>query len=326
MVSIIIPSYNRETLIQDTLNSIIAQTYQQWEALVIDDNSTDSTCEVVQHFSDNDLRIKLIKRKREPKGGSVCRNIGIENAKGEYLIFLDSDDVLAPHCLENRVYYMDQNPDIHFAVFQMGVLSHDGVSRNEKLIKKKENYLYAFLQHDLPWTITGPIWKTDFMKNEIVGYNENYPRLQDPELNTRVLLKNEVKFHVLEDSEPDCYYRAHSDKVFNMSILLTGFELYIHEFYYEIKKRTDFEQCVNQLKFCYIEAIKGFYAYNKNNFTKEDIIQLKRITDFSFKNSIISSKTNILSSVLILLYKLKINKIPFGKYLLRFVMKMIKKS
>ena len=92
VVSIIIPSFNREILIQETLDSVLQQTYPRWEAIVIDDGSLDKTCEVVQSYSDKDQRIKLIKRDRQPKSASVCRNIGIENAKGKYALFLDSDD------------------------------------------------------------------------------------------------------------------------------------------------------------------------------------------------------------------------------------------
>lgn len=324
LVSIIIPSFNRESLIKETLDSLISQTYPNWEALVVDDGSTDATCDVVQGYSGKDKRINLIRRKREPKGASVCRNIGIENAIGEYIIFLDSDDILTPNCLENRISFFEQYPDLDFAVFQMGVLSHDGHYKSQKIIKKKSNYLYSFLSHDLPWTITGPIWKTIFIKNEIIGFNETYPRLQDPEFHTRALMVEGVKFHVLADSEPDCYYRAHSDKVFNVSILLNGFLLYIQEFLEKTSSRADSEQCKFHLKRSYIEAIRGFYSYNKGNFTNENLVQLKQISDFSYKNKIIKYRTKYLTSVLIFLYRIRIDKLILGKYVLRLIMKLIK--
>lgn len=326
MVSIIIPTFNRETLIQETLNSIIGQTYQNWEALVVDDNSTDKTCDIIRNFSKKDSRIKFIKRNRDPKGAPVCRNIGIKNAKGEYVIFLDSDDLLTPFCLQKRVLYMEQNPLLDFAVFQMGILTTDGTFRNDKLTQMRNNYLYAFLRHDLPWQTTSPIWHTDFIKINMLEYNEKYPRLQDPEFHTRVLLIDDVKFKVDIDSNPDYFYRFHSNKVFNATILLKGFELYIFEFYERIKNRTDFLDCRNQLKFCFIEALKGFYSYNANKYTKENIVQLISITSFAFKEEIISHKIYLYSKLLIQFYRIRIYKIPYGKYILRFVMKLIKNS
>ncbi len=95
LVSVIIPTYNRAHTLTKTLNSVLNQTYQNWECLIIDDGSNDKTEEVISIFL-KDHRFKFLKRsEKQPKGAATCRNIGLENAKGSYIQFLDSDDFLA---------------------------------------------------------------------------------------------------------------------------------------------------------------------------------------------------------------------------------------
>lgn len=118
LVSVIIPSYNRDTLIGETLNSIMSQTYTNWECIVVDDGSTDNSIYIIESFCKKDKRFRFYKRHRSPKGAQVCRNIGIENTNGKYTIFLDSDDLLANNCIENRVNYIEKNNGLSFVVFQ----------------------------------------------------------------------------------------------------------------------------------------------------------------------------------------------------------------
>lgn len=109
LISIIIPSFNRATLIGETLESVLAQTYTNWECIVVDDGSTDNTLEVVEGFCKNDSRFSLHIRNREPKGAQVCRNIGIESSKSDWITFLDSDDILLPNKLELQVDVLYKN-------------------------------------------------------------------------------------------------------------------------------------------------------------------------------------------------------------------------
>src|SRR5579875_652313 len=102
VVSIITPSFNRADIVGETAASIFNQTYPHWEWVIVDDGSTDNSWEVLQQLAAKDERVKIFRRNREPKGACACRNIAIENCSGEYLIFLDTDDLLASFCLEQR--------------------------------------------------------------------------------------------------------------------------------------------------------------------------------------------------------------------------------
>ncbi len=104
LISIIIPTYNRAHLIGETLESVSAQTYQNWECIVVDDMSTDYTVELMEFFCKKDKRFQFYHRpETRKKGASVCRNFGLEKSKGELIQFLDSDDLLAKNKLEEQV-------------------------------------------------------------------------------------------------------------------------------------------------------------------------------------------------------------------------------
>jgi len=326
LVSVIIPSFNRELLIAETLDSILAQTYSSWEAIVVDDGSADNTCQLVKSYSDRDQRIKLIQRNREPKGASVCRNIGLENAKGKYVIFLDSDDLLSPDCLENRVRFMNEHPELNFAVFQMICFDEKGLMENLKLTNKRDSYLHSYLRHDLPWTITGPIWTDDFIKKHLKGFNESYPRLQDPEFNTRALLVENVRFEVLFNSKPDSFYRSHFAKAFNVAVMLKGFNLYISEFLPLVKNRADYEECRKQLKQCYIEALRSFYSYYEPKYRNESIKLIGELRKTASKGHVIGPYTGILTTFLTTAYSMNLAASSAGKKVLKLIMKLIKMS
>lgn len=94
MVSIVMPCYNGEDFIKETIDSVLKQTYTNWELLVIDDGSKDDSPSIVNKYASDDSRIKLIKQQNA--GSAVARNNGIRYSKGQFLALLDSDDILKP--------------------------------------------------------------------------------------------------------------------------------------------------------------------------------------------------------------------------------------
>lgn len=114
LVSVIIPLYNRAPLILETLGSVLEQTYRPIELIVIDDESTDNSIEIVKHFkSENNsdqFRIKISKQKNS--GAPTARNRGIFSSKGKYLQFLDSDDILKPSKLQEEIKVLETNRNL----------------------------------------------------------------------------------------------------------------------------------------------------------------------------------------------------------------------
>ena len=107
LVSIIMPSYNTAGYISETIESVLAQTYANWELIIVDDCSTDNTDEVVKPFL-TDKRIKYLKNEKN-SGAAVSRNYALREAKGKWIAFLDSDDLWLPEKLEKQIAFMEKN-------------------------------------------------------------------------------------------------------------------------------------------------------------------------------------------------------------------------
>lgn len=117
LVSIIMPTYNRKNTIERAINSIIRQTYTNWELLIIDDKSTDETEKIIRNISNRDKRIRYILN-RGKKGVSGARNVGLLNARGEYISFLDSDDEwMENHLSDSIEILMQKEVNMSFALW-----------------------------------------------------------------------------------------------------------------------------------------------------------------------------------------------------------------
>ena len=112
-VSIITPTFNSERFIAETILSVQAQTYQDWEMIIIDDCSTDKTAKIVASFQEKDSRIKYFYNSNN-KGSAFSRNLALQNAKGKWIAFLDSDDLWHPEKLEKQIEFMTKN-NYHFS-------------------------------------------------------------------------------------------------------------------------------------------------------------------------------------------------------------------
>src|SRR5262245_22715896 len=106
MVSIIVPTRDRRVLLSETIDSVCAQTYDNWELVVVDDASTDGTAEFVRDLEHDDARVKFVSLACTQTGAPAARNLGVSHARGPLIVFLDSDDLLAPSCMARRVEVM----------------------------------------------------------------------------------------------------------------------------------------------------------------------------------------------------------------------------
>lgn len=111
LVSIIMPSYNTAKCIAESIQSVLAQSYKNWELLIVDDCSTDNSMDVIRSF--NDPRIKLLKNDKN-SGAAISRNYALREAKGKWIAFLDSDDLWMPEKLMMQINFMKKN-DYHFS-------------------------------------------------------------------------------------------------------------------------------------------------------------------------------------------------------------------
>lgn len=126
LVSIIMPNYNSARFIEESINSVINQTYKNWELIICDDNSTDNSKDIAKNYESGDQRIKVIQNKFK-KGAPGARNSCIEFSSGKYIAFLDSDDIWYPNKLDLQVSFMKDN-NYDFVYSYHDLINESGVN------------------------------------------------------------------------------------------------------------------------------------------------------------------------------------------------------
>lgn len=187
-VSIIISTYNRASIIGETINSVIEQSYFNWECIIVDDGSTDNTEEVVANFEAKDSRIKYFSRPNNlPKGPNSARNYGICKSKGNYIISLDSDDWILPNHLEKKISIFKQNPSID-AVLSKTIMVNDHKEEilREERTKLSNNLLEDFITLKISWYMHDIMWNKTFFEGKKL-YNENLLKWLDRDFHIRRL-------------------------------------------------------------------------------------------------------------------------------------------
>ena len=123
-VSVVIPTYNRGELLCETIDSVLAQTYHDFEIIVVDDGSTDNTAQLLSRYQDD---VRLVYRAHKNSGVAATRNYGIRLARGEFLAFLDSDDRWLPQKLERQVQFADAHPEYGLIATEISNFNKRGV-------------------------------------------------------------------------------------------------------------------------------------------------------------------------------------------------------
>ncbi|MBE5942915.1 MAG: glycosyltransferase family 2 protein [Lachnospiraceae bacterium] len=170
LVSIIMPSYNTAEYIAESIQSVLSQSYLDWELIVVDDCSTDNTDEVIKPYL-ADERIKYIKNATN-SGAAVSRNRALCEARGKWIAFLDSDDIWMPDKLEKQVSYMEEN-DYHFSYTNYSEINADGIRNGVTVSGPRRITKTGMFNYCWPGCLTvmydaetiGPIQIVDIKKN-----------------------------------------------------------------------------------------------------------------------------------------------------------------
>lgn len=209
MVSIIVTCYNQEDFIAKALNSVLKQTYPNWECLIIDDGSTDKSKTIVQAFEEKDARFKYVYQKNQ--GVTAARNYGFKLAQGNFIQFLDGDDWLSEQKLEKHLRYLESNLNIDI-VYSPYTHFYDESAKMESYSYRNitENPLHEFLffwDRGVSITPHAPLFrKSVWLENEIPFATDYHDRYEDWVFWITIALKP-VKFGFLEDAL--VYYRIH---------------------------------------------------------------------------------------------------------------------
>ncbi|MDA9894029.1 glycosyltransferase family 2 protein [bacterium] len=186
--SIILPTFNRGHMIHHAIESVLTQTYKEWELIIVDDGSTDKTKDIIDKFIAKDKRVKYLHQKNKER--SAARNNGIKEAKGDWICFLDSDDIYYTNHLDefkNLIKVKRLKRGLYFSGLSFGNYSD---STEEYDLSYKNNIEFVLLN-----TIGTPracVHKSILLKHQ---FNEKIRIGEDRELWSRILKKNALYFH-----------------------------------------------------------------------------------------------------------------------------------
>ena len=234
-ISVGIPFYNAENFLSDTITSIISQTYKNWELILVDDGSSDSSLKIANYYAQKNSRIRVIsdgKNKKLP----IRLNQLISESKGDYIARIDADDIMHPQRLEKQIDFLQKNQQ--YDLVSSGLISIN--NQNEVKGFRCVSQLYdEFSKPSLTYPVVHPsvmARKSWYLRNQ---YSERYPRAEDFELWTRSIINNDFRMAVLPDlllyyreegnlsrdkiikSYKDLLkiYKSYSKKFFNFNIL-----------------------------------------------------------------------------------------------------------
>lgn len=163
-VSIIVPSYNRRDFISETLDSVLAQTFSSWECIIVDDGSIDDTEAILQpYLTDSRIRYE-IRPCTMKKGANSCRNYGFKIARGEYIKFLDSDDLLTPDCIAEQLDILDASGHLKVCFSYGRYFNNETKELEEPWSRNTEypDYLEGHILNEIRWAVSDPLWRKAF--------------------------------------------------------------------------------------------------------------------------------------------------------------------
>lgn len=302
LVSILIPNYNKAPYIRETLDSVLAQTYTNWECIIVDDHSTDDSWEILQEYQAKDSRFKIYKRPDHlPKGGNACRNYAFKLSKGEYVNWFDSDDVMEDFFLRKRVDLFIEKNKLNY-VIGSGRRFQESLKDSEIVFSPYfylDDILNSFLRFDPPWLAPSCTFSRIFLLKNKLFWTEEIQVLQDVVFNLEVYLSS--KNYAVVNSDPDWHWRldkSKKSKSFTINHIenLKTFNQLINK-YGKFKSTSKID--TNQFRLSCLEI----FLFTKN---KYGFRWIKKIVFSFFRNKILSisqTKTVLIDFILFLLVK-----------------------
>lgn len=243
LVSIITPTFNSEKYISQTIHSVLNQTHQNWEMLIVDDCSSDETFSIISKFATQDSRIKVFKLDKN-SGAGVARNFAIQQAIGNYIAFLDADDLWKPEKLEKQINFMEMQK-IPFTFSFYETMDEEGNLRNET-ITTPSKISYSDLYY-CNWigNLTG-IYSVDFFGKIPIS---SIKKRQDWMLWLQIVKQIENAIPVPESL---AYYRVREDSISASKWKLIKYNFKVFRNFHQ---RNFFFACLDTMQFLYVQLL-----------------------------------------------------------------------
>lgn len=168
-VSIIVPTYNRRELICETIESIVRQSYTNWELIVVDDGSSDGTNDIIRNYIKKDKRVHYFNRPPHlPKGANSCRNYGLSKCTGQFVKWVDSDDILKKNNLELQVTALieDTNKKVCLGYSQFFFNTTDKLENYWSRTMESDKYFVDHLKNNIRWHLGAMLWRREWFHHE----------------------------------------------------------------------------------------------------------------------------------------------------------------
>jgi glycosyltransferase involved in cell wall biosynthesis len=297
-ISVVIPTYNRAGLIKKTIECVLAQTYRDFEIIIIDDGSKDNTNEVAASF--NNKNIRYIKHPKN-LGATAARNTGIKAAGGEWIAFLDSDDIWLNDKLEKQVKAINCLPD-DYAVIHCGIQYFDfetGEFISERIARENINEVVKSNLGVIPQTSSMLIKKSALF--DIGMFDEKLPAMQEAELGLKLAQK--YKFKLVDEFLVHCI--KNHDQIMSKPSLYVNAKEIVLENHRNLLSR--------ELIFNYCNIIAGDSIVNNNIPKAKKYLKEAIKYKFSLKPFLSFLAINIFPVLLVSLYKKKYIKNGWSK-------------
>lgn len=286
LVSIIIPCYNAEKYLAETLDSVLAQTYTSWECIIVDDHSTDNSLEIIQRYCKNyPGKFTLFTNPR--KGACAARNVGFEHSTGDYIQYLDADDLISYNKLEVQLNLISNNQDVlstcYWGRFFKSI--DDYLPENQCSFKNYNSSIELlqdiWLKEEM---FANSVWLTPRKLIERAGlWNENLLVNQDGEFFFRVLLHAKKIFF---SHKAHVYYRTGANNVVSKSFTeeklasrLMSYKLYEKILEIDSTQRTKQALSKNYMDFIYRNYPKNMHLTNQaKEYIKSLNVKVKPLT------------------------------------------------
>lgn len=287
LVSIIIPTHNRGDILGETLDSILAQTYGNWECVLVDDGSTDYTQELVEMYCDLDSRFKYFRRPSHlPKGANSCRNYGYSHSIGSLVNWFDDDDVMLPGFIEEKVRFMTSDVDLVICSF----IKVDVFLKQQTPVAlyKRFNLFKSYALYELKMVTNSVLFRRDILEGRQL-FNTTLSRGEETELFLRIFYGEAENRHYLFNC-PLFLYRQHNRSKTSKSQRSTGEFLYSLMFIaFQFLSRGIELQDMEIIKFHYKKSISLFFRSIANGQNDNVKFYLKKIVPLIWKfNKILS--------------------------------------
>lgn len=308
LVTVVTSSYNRGDVIHETAKSIFNQTYTNWEWYIVDDGSTDDTFGILEELASSNKNVYAMRRTGPAKGANACRNQGADAGKGEYILFLDDDDLLSEFAIEQRVKSLVGNPKLDFGIYPSLMFEKEPYDLN-KLWNVEKDIPDVVRQFNRdPLCQLGGILITREAFNRIGKLDASLQLWQDIDFFLRLYIYR-FKYKTFFNLPPDLHIRVTHNSLSRGNFLRVDKQysrVTVVKNAVELLRTTQQEDLIQHAKSMFAEVYIALLRIKHYRYAKE-------LLEWGYQNDVITKGEQNKMGMLSYVYILKLNRLSIGR-------------